>query len=47
MSPWLLIAVGVAYVGVSVQYLMNKQYGMALAFTGYALAQVGFIMEIK
>ncbi len=47
MSPLLLIAVGILYVGISIQYIWNKQYGMALAFAGYAAAQIGFIMETK
>jgi uncharacterized protein (UPF0333 family) len=47
MNPYLLVAVGVLYVGIAAQYAYNKQYGMALAFAGYAAAQIGFIMEIK
>jgi hypothetical protein len=47
MSPFLLILVGLCYVGIAIQYVCNRQYGMALAFAGYAAAQIGFIMEIK
>jgi hypothetical protein len=47
MSPVLLILVGVLYLGIAFQYIRAKQYGMALAFVGYAAAQVGFIMEAK
>ena len=47
MNPILLLLVGVIYVGVAIQYVTAKQYGMALAFIGYAIAQVGFIMELK
>ena len=47
MNPILLVVVGIIYVGVTIQYGLAGRPGMALAFGGYALAQVGFIMEAR
>lgn len=45
MGNVLLALVGVAYVGVLGSYLVQRQPGMALAFFGYAVANVGFIWQ--
>jgi hypothetical protein len=47
VSPWLLAAVGVLYVGVAAQYFMAGRPMMALVFAGYALAQLGFVLEAR
>lgn len=44
MSNWLLAITGCIYVGVAIDYFLNKNIGMAVAFTAYALANVGFIL---
>jgi hypothetical protein len=43
MSSWLLAIVAVIYLGVAISYARERDYGMALAFIAYALANVGFI----
>lgn len=47
MSPWLLIAVGVCYCGVAAQYYASGRPMMALVFAGYAIAQLGFVLESR
>ncbi len=47
MSAPLLIAVTLAYACVAVSYLRERRYGMALAFIAYALANVGFILDLR
>jgi hypothetical protein len=44
MSNWLLAITGFIYVGVAVDYFLNKNTGMAIAFMAYALANLGFIL---
>lgn len=46
MGPSLLALVSVCYVGVAVSYWRKGQVGMALAFGGYVLANVGFILDL-
>lgn len=45
MSSWLLAITGLIYLGVAVDYFLNKNMGMALAFVAYALANLGFILS--
>ena len=47
MSEWLLAATGIAYLATAVDLYLRGQPGMALAFAGYALANVGLIMAVK
>ena len=47
MSWWLLALVAVAYLYVAADYARHKQWGMCLAFVAYALANVGFIIDLK
>lgn len=45
MSSWLLAVVTVIYVGVATAYWIEGRPGMAVAFAGYAAANIGFIWE--
>ena len=47
MSPLLLYLVTLIYFAVAVQYLGVGRYGMAIAFAAYALANVGFVLDIR
>lgn len=47
MNGWLLALVCGIYVSVAIGYAMEKRLGMALAFTAYALANLGFILDLK
>ena len=46
MGAWLLGAVTVAYLGVSVDYYRNGNPFDAVVFAGYALANVGFLWRM-
>jgi hypothetical protein len=43
----LLVAVSVAYLGVAYGYWKRGQPGLALAFVGYVVANIGFIVDLK
>lgn len=45
MSRWLLLLVGVIYLGVAYGYYVEKRPGMALAFIAYAVANLGFALD--
>ena len=47
MSPILLYFVALVYAGVAGQYIYAGRYGMALAFAAYALANIGFVLDIQ
>lgn len=47
MSTPLLVAVMLAYGGVSINESIKGNYGMALVFFSYALSLVGFLMEMR
>lgn len=47
MGSHLLAAVALAYAWVAWDYWSQGRYGMALAFLAYALANVGFILDLK
>jgi hypothetical protein len=47
MSGWKLALVAAIYLWQTVDYLNAGRTGMALAFTGYALANLGFILDLK
>lgn len=47
MSGWLIIACGLAYVGVSIDQYIKGELGIALMFAGYAIAQWGVFMQAK
>lgn len=44
VSNWLLALCAAIYVGVAVGYARRGEFGMALAFLAYAVANVGFIL---
>lgn len=47
MAGWLILAVGGVYAVVAVDLYVNAKPGMALAFVGYALANVGLWIQAK
>ena len=47
MSKWGLIVVGAIYIGVALDFAWQKNYGMALIFFAYALANAGFLMAVR
>lgn len=46
VSPTLLGIVALIYVYVAWSYWQNRQTGMALAFFAYAIANIGFMIDI-
>lgn len=46
MNGWLLTAVAVVYLVVAGGYARRREWGMCVAFVAYALANVGFIIEL-
>jgi hypothetical protein len=46
-TPIPLVVVLVLYLIQAVGYVRTQQYGMAIAFVAYALANVGFILAWK
>jgi len=47
VSATLIIAVGVVYAGIAIDLYLAGKTGMALAFAGYALANVGLFLEAR
>ena len=47
MSAGLLSAVAVAYLWVAVGYWHDERPGMMLAFVAYALANIGFMLDLR
>lgn len=47
MSTPLIIAVTFAYVGVAVSESLKGNWPMAVVFSGYSIANLGFIMGVK
>lgn len=47
MSSWLIIAVGAIYLVVASDLWWQGKNGMALAFAGYALSNVGLWMAAR
>lgn len=45
MNVYLLALVGIIYAYVAFNYYGNGRTGMALAFTAYALANLGFMID--
>ena len=45
MASWLIAAMGVVYLVVSVDLLIKGQTGLGIAFVGYALGNVGLTLE--
>ena len=46
MNGWLLALVCGIYVSVAIGYAFEGRGGMALAFLAYAVANVGFIIDL-
>lgn len=46
MGAALLALVTVVYAAVAVTYARDHRWGMCLAFVAYALANVGFILDL-
>ena len=47
MGAPLLMLVACIYLGVAVDYALQERWGMALAFTAYSLANIGFVVDLK
>jgi hypothetical protein len=47
MSSWLIAVIGVVYLFVGVDLLLTGKTGLAIAFFGYALGNVGLFMEAR
>lgn len=47
MSAWAIGVCGVLYVVTALDLYRQRQYGLALAFAAYALANVGLILAAK
>lgn len=47
MSEWLIAACALAYLLTAADLAVRGQWGMALTFAAYALANVGLILSIK
>ena len=47
MSEWLLAATGIAYLVTAVDLYLRGQAGLALAFVGYFVGNVGLIIAVS
>jgi len=47
MSTWLVGLIGLVYLYIGVEQFIKGANGTGLMFLGYALANVGLIMEVK
>ena len=47
MSTPLIVLVTFCYLGVAASEALKKNYGMAIVFGGYSVANIGLIMGIK
>lgn len=47
MAPGLILFVGVVYLAISIDLLVKGNGGLALAFGGYALSNVGLYLAAK
>jgi hypothetical protein len=45
MASWLIAAMGLVYLVVSVDLLVKGQTGLGIAFIGYAIGNVGLTLE--
>ncbi len=45
MSAWLIATIGVVYLVVAISLWFEGKPGLAVAFLGYALGNVGLFME--
>jgi hypothetical protein len=47
MSAFLLAAVGLVYLGVSIEQTLKGEWPMGVVFFGYALSNVGFLVALR
>lgn len=47
VAAWLIAAIGVVYLVVAVQLLLEGKVGLGVAFCGYALGNVGLYLAAK
>jgi len=47
MSQWLIAFIGVVYLIVAADLFRKGQTGLAIAFLGYSLGNVGLFLETK
>lgn len=47
MTASLMSLVALIYLGVAVSYALDGRWGMCLAFIAYAVANVGFVLDLK
>lgn len=47
MNAILLSVVAVIYASVAVGYALDGRWGMCLAFVAYAIANIGFVIDLK
>jgi hypothetical protein len=47
MASWLIAGIGVVYLLVAIQLLVEGKIGLGVAFLGYALGNVGLYIAAK
>jgi hypothetical protein len=47
MSATLIVLVGVVYAFISAQLYLSGKHGLALAFAGYAVSNIGLYLEAR
>ncbi len=47
MAAWLIAGIGVVYLVVAVQLLLQGKVGLGVAFLGYSLGNVGLYLAAK
>ena len=47
MAAWLIAVIGVVYLVVAVQLLLQGKIGLGIAFVGYALGNVGLYIAAR
>ena len=47
MAAWLIAGIGVVYLVVAVQLLLEGKMGLGVAFLGYSLGNVGLYLAAK
>ena len=47
MAPWLIALTGIIYVWVAGDLAWSGRYGLAIAYAGYSLANIGLYLAAK
>lgn len=47
MSVWLVGLIGIVYMYIGIEQFLHGKTGTGIMFMGYALANVGLILEVK